>query len=44
MSTKQILILQGGGAFGAYECGVYQALATRNGGEIVGAATTPLAH
>ncbi len=27
MSTKQILILQGGGAFGAYECGVYQALA-----------------
>jgi NTE family protein len=27
MSTKQILILQGGGALGAYECGVYQALA-----------------
>src|SRR5436853_4724719 len=29
MSTKQILILQGGGALGAYECGVYQALAPR---------------
>lgn len=27
MSTKSILILQGGGALGAYECGVYQALA-----------------
>ncbi len=27
MSTRQILILQGGGALGAYECGVYQALA-----------------
>ena len=26
-STKKILILQGGNAFGAYECGVYQALA-----------------
>jgi NTE family protein len=26
MSTKTILILQGGGALGAYECGVYQAL------------------
>ena len=27
MSPKTILILQGGGALGAYECGVYQALA-----------------
>jgi NTE family protein len=27
MNTRQILILQGGGALGAYECGVYQALA-----------------
>ena len=27
VSTKTILILQGGSAFGAYECGVYQALA-----------------
>jgi NTE family protein len=26
-STKKILILQGGSAFGAYECGVYQVLA-----------------
>ena len=29
MSPKTILILQGGGALGAYECGVYQALAPR---------------
>ena len=27
MSTRKILILQGGGALGAYECGVYQELA-----------------
>ena len=27
MSTKRILIFQGGGALGAYECGAYQALA-----------------
>ena len=27
MSPKSILILLGGGALGAYECGVYQALA-----------------
>src|SRR2546426_12295352 len=27
LSTRQILVLQGGGALGAYECGVYQALA-----------------
>lgn len=27
MNARQILILQGGGALGAYECGVYQALA-----------------
>ncbi len=27
MSTKTILIFQGGGALGAYECGAYQALA-----------------
>jgi NTE family protein len=29
MERKQILILQGGGALGAYECGVYQVLARR---------------
>ncbi len=27
LSTRQILVLQGGGALGAYECGVYEALA-----------------
>src|SRR5262245_48537796 len=26
MSTNTILVLQGGGALGAYECGVYKAL------------------
>src|SRR5260370_2415524 len=29
MSNPSILILQGGGALGAYECGVYQALSDR---------------
>ncbi|MBV9453133.1 MAG: patatin-like phospholipase family protein [Rubrobacter sp.] len=26
MSTRAILVLQGGGALGAYECGAYKAL------------------
>ena len=26
MSTNAILVLQGGGALGAYECGAYKAL------------------
>ena len=26
MSTSAILVLQGGGALGAYECGAYKAL------------------
>jgi NTE family protein len=40
MSKKSILILQGGGALGAYECGVYQALSDRLGHLAVVAGTS----